>query len=159
MAGNTVDYAALSFVQSMVVRLSHEPHRTRELFATGCRKVALLFVAGLLLGTALAHPLLSVFGSAYVEAGANLLRLVLLSCITRLLTTLVVALSMAHGRGKVVGTLMVSSTLGVVGVVTLVPAGHLILIGFGFLMVQILVGGGAIVASIRQLAYWDAVGG
>lgn len=152
MAGNTVDYAALSFVQSMVVRLSHEPRRTRELFATGSRKLAMLFVPGLLLGTALAHPLLSVFGSVYAEAGANLLRLVLLGCIPRLVTTLVVALSMAQGRGKVVGALEASSALGVIGVVALVPAGHLVLTGFGFLLVQLLVGGGAVVAAIRQLA-------
>jgi O-antigen/teichoic acid export membrane protein len=151
MAGNTVDYTALSFVQSMVVRLSHEPNRTRELFGSGARKMAVLFVPGLLLGAALAEPLLSVFGSAYAEVGANLLRLVLLGCIPRLLTTLVVALSMAHGRGKVVGMLEAGSALGVIGVVGLAPQGNLVLTGFGFVLVQLLVAGGAAVAAIRQL--------
>jgi O-antigen/teichoic acid export membrane protein len=135
----------------MVVRLSHEPNRTRELFGSGARKMAMLFVPGLLLGAALAEPLLSVFGSAYAEVGANLLRLVLLGCIPRLLTTLVVALSMAHGRGKVVGMLEAGSALGVIGVVALVPQGNLVLTGFGFVLVQLLVAGGAAVAAIRQL--------
>jgi O-antigen/teichoic acid export membrane protein len=151
MAGNTVDYAALSFVQSMVVRLSHEPHRTRKLFATGCRRMALLFIPVLLLGVALAHPLLSVFGSAYADAGADVVRLVLLGCVPRLWTTLVIALAMANGQGKVVGALEISSAAGVIAVVVMVPQGQLMLTGLGFLVVQILVGGGAILAAIGQL--------
>ncbi|MGH3627390.1 MAG: hypothetical protein ACRDRL_08135, partial [Sciscionella sp.] len=139
MAGNAVDHATLSFAQSVTVRLAHEPERTWELFRIGCRKVAILFVPALVIGIAVASPLLSIFGSDYAELGGNLLRLVLLGCIPRLLTTLVVALSMAHGRGVSVAVLEASSALGVVGFVALVPIGALSTIGFGFVVVQLVV--------------------
>ncbi|MEV8610756.1 hypothetical protein AB0383_22970 [Amycolatopsis sp. NPDC051373] len=144
MAGNTVDYAAISFSQSVIVRIAHEPHRTRELFGIGCRKLAMVFIPSLLLAVALAHPLLSVFGQAYADQGAWLLRLVMLGCLPRLLITLVVAAGIAHGRGRLVAALEASSALGVIGVVAVVPITHLNLVGVGFLIVQCLVAIGAV---------------
>ncbi|MEW2502512.1 MULTISPECIES: hypothetical protein [unclassified Amycolatopsis] len=139
MAGNTVDYAAISFSQSIIVRIAHEPHRTRELFGIGCRKLAMVFVPALLLAVALAHPLLSVFGQAYADQGAWLLRLVMLGCLPRLVITLVVAAGIAHGRGPMVAGLEAGSALGVIGVVAVVPITHMNLVGVGFLLVQCLV--------------------
>ena len=47
--------------------------------------------------------------------------------------------------------LMMLSAAGVIAVVVMVPQGQLMLTGLGFLVVQILVGGGAILAAIGQL--------
>jgi hypothetical protein len=114
--------------------------------------MALLFVPGLLLGSVLAEPLLSIFGSAYAAPGADLLRLILLGCIPRLLITLVVALSIANGRGWTVGALEATSAIGVIGVIAVVPEGHLAMTGLGFFAVQLLVGAVALVVAMRQLA-------
>src|SRR5205085_4283353 len=78
MAGSTVDYAAIGFAQSVTVRIAHEPERAWPLLALGGRRVAVMFLPVLGLGVLLAGPLLSVFGPAYAENGAGLLRLVLL---------------------------------------------------------------------------------
>jgi O-antigen/teichoic acid export membrane protein len=150
MAGNTVDYAALSFAQSVIVRISHEPHRTNELFLIGCRKVALVFVPPLLIGIVFAHPLLSIFGAGYAHDGTTLLRLILLGCLPRLMTTLVVALGIAHGRGLLVGALEASSAVGVLAVVAMTPAGQGTLIGVGFLVVQVLVAAGGLITLFAR---------
>ncbi len=105
MAGTTVDYAAAGFAQSVAVRIAHEPERAWSLLALGIRRVAALFVPVLVLGVLLAGPALAVFGPAYAGQGTALLRLVLLGCLPRLLTTLVLALSIARGRGWTAGTL------------------------------------------------------
>ncbi|MGH3794046.1 MAG: lipopolysaccharide biosynthesis protein [Pseudonocardiaceae bacterium] len=152
MAGNTVDYAMLSFTHSVIVRVAHEPERSKELFGIAARRVAVLFVPVLLLGTVVAGPVLAVFGSAYAELGTDLLRLVLLGCIPRLFTTLVVALSLAHGRGLTVGVLEAVGVVGVVGIVAVAPVGGLTVLGLGFLGVQLLVAGVAVVVLVRGLA-------
>ncbi|WP_051124656.1 hypothetical protein [Amycolatopsis benzoatilytica] len=159
MAGNTVDYAAISFAQSVIVRISHEPHRTRELFALGSRRLAAAFVPVLLLGVLLAHPLLSIFGRDYAEQGAWLLRLVLIGCLPRLVVTLVVAAGIAHGRGRLVALLEGSSALGVLGVVAMVPVTHLALTGLGFVVVQCLVATAAVAALWRWVRTANAEGG
>ncbi|WP_116204627.1 lipopolysaccharide biosynthesis protein [Amycolatopsis circi] len=151
MAGNTVDYAAISFAQSVIVRIAHEPHRTRELFALGSRRLAAVFGPALLLAVVLAHPLLSVFGRDYADQGAWLLRLVLLGCLPRLVVTLVVAAGIAHGRGRLVALLEGSSALGVLSVVAVVPMEHLALTGLGFVVVQCLVAAAATVALRRWI--------
>lgn len=145
MAGNTVDYAAMSFAQSMIVRVAHEPDRTRDLLLVGCRRLGVVFVPVLLLGAVLAHPLLLVFGPEYADNGSLLLRLVLLGCVPRLVTTFAVAIGIAHGRGRVVGALEVGNAVGVISVLTVVPEEHLALAGLGFLVVQIVVACGAAV--------------
>lgn len=151
MAGNTVDYAALSFAQSVIVRIAHEPHRTMELFAIGCRKTALVFIPPLLFGIVFAHPLLSVFGGSYAHDGTTLLRLILIGCMPRLVTTLVVALGIAQGRGLLVGGLEASSAISVLAVVYFTPSGHGTVIGLGFLVVQVLVAaGGLTVLFLRR---------
>jgi hypothetical protein len=98
-----------------------------------------LFLPVLGLGALLAGPLLSVFGHAYAELGTGLLRLVLLGCAPRLLTTLVLALSVARGRGWTAGALEAASAASVVGVAALVPRGALTEIGTGFLTAQLVV--------------------
>jgi hypothetical protein len=80
-----------------------------------------------------------VFGHAYADQGAVLLRLVLLGCAPRLLTTLVLALSVARGRGWTAGVLEAASATSVVGVAALVPGGALAQIGTGFLAAQLVV--------------------
>jgi O-antigen/teichoic acid export membrane protein len=139
MAGSTVDYAAIGFAQSVIVHIAREPERAWPLLALGCRRVATLFLPVLGLGALLAGPLLSVFGHAYAELGTGLLRLVLLGCAPRLLTTLVLALSVARGRGWTAGALEAASAASVVGVAALVPRGALTEIGTGFLTAQLVV--------------------
>jgi O-antigen/teichoic acid export membrane protein len=139
MAGNTVDCAAIGFAQSVIVSIAHEPERAWPLLALGCRRVAMMFLPVLGLGVLLAGPLLSVFGHAYADQGAVLLRLVLLGCAPRLLTTLVLALSVARGRGWTAGVLEAASATSVVGVAALVPGGALAQIGTGFLAAQLVV--------------------
>lgn len=150
MAGNTVDYAALSFAQSVIVRVSHEPHRTREFFLLGARRLGAVFVPVLLLGVVLAHPMLLVFGPAYADNGTLLLRLILLGCIPRLVTTFAIAVGIAHGRGLIVGALEFASALGVIAVIAVVPVHHLALAGLGFLIVQSIVGAAAAATLIRR---------
>lgn len=149
MAGNTVDYAAIGFAQSVIVRIAHEPARAWPLLALGGRRVAALFVPVLILGALLARPLLSVFGPAYAGLGAGLLQLVLLGCIPRLLTTLVLALNVARGRGWMVGSLEAASASAIVGVAALVPRDALTEIGIGFVTVQLAVGAVAATVLIR----------
>jgi O-antigen/teichoic acid export membrane protein len=147
MAGNTVDYAAIGFAQSVIVRIAHEPERAWPLLALGCRRVAALFLPVLALGALLATPLLSAFGPAYAELGTGLLRLVLLGCAPRLLTTLVLALNVARGHGWTAGALEAASAACVVGVAAL--AGTLTGIGIGFAAAQLAVAAGAVVVLVK----------
>jgi O-antigen/teichoic acid export membrane protein len=149
MAGSTVDYAAIGFAQSVIVRIAHEPERAWPLLALGCRRVAAMFLPVLMLGVLLARPLLSVFGPAYAAAGTGLLQLVLLGCAPRLLTTLVLALGVARGRGWTAGALEAASAASVVGVAVLVPGGALTEIGVGFVAAQFAVAAGAAVVLVR----------
>jgi O-antigen/teichoic acid export membrane protein len=149
MAGNTVDYAAISFAQSVTVRIAHEPERAWPLLVLGGRKVAMFFGPALVLGALLAGPLLSVFGPAYAGLGTTLLRLVLLGCLPRLLTTLVLALTVARGRGWLAGALEGASAVGVTGVAALVPKGALTEIGIGFVAVQVAVAAAAAIALLQ----------
>lgn len=151
MAANTVDYVVLSFAQSVIVRIAHEPARTAELFWIGCKRAILLFVPPLLLGVVIAHPVLSVFGQAYASHGTTLLRLVLIGSIPRGLITLVVAVFMAHGKGKVVALLEAGSALGVIALVAFAPGHGLTSIGLGFVAVQTVVALAAIVLLFRAL--------
>jgi O-antigen/teichoic acid export membrane protein len=149
MAGNTVDYAAIGFAQSVIVRISHEPERAWPLLALSGRRLAAWFVPVLVLGALLARPLLSVFGPGYAGLGTGLLQLVLLGCIPRLLTTLVLALNVARGRGWMSGSLEAVSASAIVGVAALVPKGALTEIGIGFVTVQLAVATVAAVVLIR----------
>jgi len=149
MAGNTVDYAAISFAQSVIVRIAHEPDQAWPLLALSFRRVAALFLPVLVLGALLARPLLSVFGPAYAGLGAGLLQLVLLGCVPRLLTTLVLALNVARGRGWMAGSLEVASASAIIGVAALVPRDALTEIGIGFVTVQLAVGAVAATVLIR----------
>jgi O-antigen/teichoic acid export membrane protein len=149
MAGGTVDYAAIGFAQSVIVRIAHEPERAWPLLALGCRRVTALFLPVLGLGALLARPLLSVFGPAYAGHGAALLQLVLLGSAPRLLTTLVLALCVARGRGWTAGALEAASAASVVGVAALVPRGALTEIGVGFLATQFAVAACAAVVLVR----------
>lgn len=154
MAGNAVDYTINSFGQSIVVRIAHEPHRSAALFWLGCRRAALLFVPALVLGVFIAHPVLAVFGGGYAAHGTLLLRLVLLGCIPRGFVSIVVALHLAHGNGLAVGLLEAVSALGVVALVAVAPVHQgLLLIGTGFVGVQLLVALGALV-----LLFWQPPG-
>lgn len=136
MAGNTVDYAAISFSQSVSVRVAHEPGRTSRFFGLGCRRLGAVFVPALILAVVFAHPLLSVFGADYADEGAWLLRLVLLGCVPRLLVTLVISVGIAHARGRLVAALEGGSAVAMLGVVVLAPVGRVDLVGVGFLGVQ-----------------------
>jgi O-antigen/teichoic acid export membrane protein len=149
MAGSTVDYAAIGFAQSIIVRIAHEPERAWPLLTLGCRRVAALFLPVLGLGVLLSRPLLSVFGAAYAEHGTGLLQLVLLGSAPRLLTTLVLALSVARGRGWTAGALEAASAASVVGVAVLVPRDALTEIGTGFLAAQVAVAACAAFVVIR----------
>lgn len=151
MAANTVDYVVLSFAQSVIVRIAHEPARTAELFWIGCKRAILLFVPPLLLGVVIAHPVLSIFGRAYAAHGTTLLRLVLLGSIPRGLITLVVAVFLAHGKGKIVAALEAGSALGVIALVAFVPGHGLTSIGLGFVAVQTVVALAAMVLLFRAL--------
>jgi O-antigen/teichoic acid export membrane protein len=155
MAGNTVDYAAIGFAQSVIVRIAHEPERAWPLFSLGCRRVAVLFVPVLVLGVLLARPLLAVFGHAYAELGAGLLQLVLLGCAPRLLIVLVLALSVARGRGWTAGALEAASAASVVGVAAV--SGSLTEIGIGFVVAQFVVAAGAaaVLVRFRRTAFAD----
>jgi O-antigen/teichoic acid export membrane protein len=147
MAGNTADYAAIGFAQSVTVRIAHEPERAWPLAVLGCRRAAAVLVPALLAGALIAGPLLSVFGAAYAQLGAGLLRLVLLGCVPRLFTTLVLALNVARGRGWTAGVLEVASAASVVGIAAV--AGSLTEIGAGFAAAQFAVAAGAAVALLR----------
>jgi hypothetical protein len=74
---------------------------------------------------------------------------VLLGCIPRLLTTLVVALNVARGHGWMAGALEVVSAASVVGVAVLVPRDALTDIGIGFLVSQCAVAAGAAAVLVR----------
>lgn len=156
MAGNAVNYAATNFAQSLAIRIAHEPDRTGPLFAASCKRLAVLFVPALLLAIVLAHPLLSIFGATYAAQGTLLLRLVLLGCVPRLLTTLVTAAFLAHGRGIAVGALEAGSALGVVAFVAVIPASGLGAIGAGFVAVELLLACAAAAGLHRRLRHRQA---
>lgn len=139
MAGNAVEYAASSFGHSLIVRISSEPDRTAALFVAGLRRLGSIFVPGLLLGALIAHPVLSIFGSDYAAQGTLLLRLILIGCIPRLLTTTVIALGLAHGRGIAVAVLRTIPVVGMVLVVQFAGEMNLDLMGYGFCVVETVV--------------------
>jgi O-antigen/teichoic acid export membrane protein len=147
MAGNTVDYAAIGFAQSVIVRISHEPERAWTLLALGLRRVAALFLPVLAAGALLAPLLLSVFGPAYTALGTDLLRLVLLGCAPRLFTTLLLALNVARGHGWAAGALEAASAASVVSAAVL--ADTLTGIGIGFALAQLAVAVGAATLLVR----------
>jgi O-antigen/teichoic acid export membrane protein len=147
MAGNTVDYAAIGFAQSVIVRIAHQPERAWPLLALALRRVAAFFCPVLALGALLAPLLLSAFGPAYAAMGADLLRLVLLGCAPRLLTTLLLALNVARGHGWAAGALEAASAASVVGAAAL--AGTPTKIGIGFAATQLAVAAGAAALLVR----------
>jgi O-antigen/teichoic acid export membrane protein len=149
MAGSTVDYAAISFTQSVIVRIAHEPEQAWPLLTLALRRAGALFVPVLVLGAALSRPLLAVFGTDYAGHGTMLLRLVLLGCVPRLFTTFVVALHVARGRGWTAGALEAASAAAVVCVALTVPAGALTAIGAWFAVAQLAVATAAAVAVAR----------
>jgi O-antigen/teichoic acid export membrane protein len=154
MAGSTVDYAAVSFTQSVIVRIAHEPERAWPLLNLAVRRAGALFIPVLVLGAVLARPLLAVFGSGYADHGTALLRLILLGCIPRLLTTFVVAAHVARGHGWTAGALEAAGATSVVCIALTVPAGALTAIGAWFAVAQLAVAA----ATAGTLVRFDRAG-
>ena len=92
----------------------------------------------MIIGIAIAHPLLSLFGTEYAALGATALQLVLIGCLPRLLVLLTIGVSQAQGKGCFVAALQLSSAATMIPVALFVPA-DLTYIGLGFAVVQVLV--------------------
>ncbi|HEX3784320.1 MAG TPA: hypothetical protein VHX38_32075 [Pseudonocardiaceae bacterium] len=141
-AVTALDVAGTAFVNSLVVRVAADPGRVRELAKTAGTRLALLFGPLMVVGIAIAHPLLNLFGRAYAELGATALQLVLLGCLPRLLVLLTIGVSQAQGKGFIVAGLQLSSAATMIPVALFLPA-RLTTIGLGFAIVQVLVAGAA----------------
>ncbi|HEY4019750.1 MAG TPA: hypothetical protein VGM75_13730 [Pseudonocardiaceae bacterium] len=137
-AVTALDVAGTSFVNSLVVRVAADPGKVRELARTAGSRLALLFGPLMLLGIAIAHPLLRLFGPEYAALGATALQLVLLGCLPRMLVLLTIGVSQAQGKGWYVAALQLSSAATMIPVALFLPA-HLTYIGLGFAVVQVVV--------------------
>jgi O-antigen/teichoic acid export membrane protein len=137
-AVTALDVAGTAFVNSMVVRIAANPGQVRELAKTAGTRLVLLFGPLMLLGIAIAHPLLGLFGSEYAALGATALQLVLIGCVPRMLVLLTIGVSQAQGKGWYVAALQLSSAATMIPVALFLPA-DLTYIGVGFAAVQMVV--------------------
>jgi O-antigen/teichoic acid export membrane protein len=137
-AVTALDVAGTAFVNSLVVRVAANPGQVRELARTAGTRLAILFAPLMVIGIAIAHPLLRLFGSEYATLGATALQLVLLGCLPRLLVLLTIGVSQAQGKGMLVAALQLSSAATMIPVALFLPA-DLTYIGLGFAIVQVLV--------------------
>lgn len=137
-AVTALDVAGTAFVNSLVVRVAANPGQVGELARTAGTRLAILFGPLMIIGIAIAHPLLRLFGGEYAALGATALQLVLLGCLPRLLVLLTIGVSQAQGKGILVAALQLSSAATMIPVALFVPA-DLTYIGLGFVVVQVLV--------------------
>ena len=142
-AVTALDVAGTGFVNSLVVRVSAEPARVRELAGLAGTRQGMLFAPVIIVGIVIAEPLLRLFGAEYASVGSMALRLVLLGCLPRLLVLLAIGVCQAQGQGLLVAGLQLASAGIMIPVVALVPA-DLAAIGGGFAVVQLAVAGLAI---------------
>lgn len=149
MTPNALDLATTSFSSSLVVRLARQPVDVGQLTRLAGIRLAALFAPALLLGTLLAAPALRLFGPAYAQ-GATALQLVLLGYLARLVVVLAIAVHLGAGRGARVAVLQGGGAVSMVAVVLLAPAGNLVWIGVGYLVVQLLLAVIAAAALMRS---------
>jgi O-antigen/teichoic acid export membrane protein len=150
-AVNAVDVAATGFVNSLVVRVATEPHRTRELVRLAGSRLAVLFGPMIVLGALLAHPLLTVFGPDYADLGSTALMLVLIGFAPRLLILVAIGVFQADGRGVPVAAFQLAGAAVMLPVAVLLPVGSLVPIAVGFLTVQLAVAAVAALSLRRRL--------
>ncbi len=136
-----VDLAASYSMNALSGSVAREPHRTAELVAAARRRLLVLFLPVIALGAVLAGPLLSVFGTAYAEAG-DLLRLLLLGLAFRLVVTHELGVRQALGRGVGFDRLQLFSAVLVLVVaialpVTAVGVAELRIVAIGYIIVQV----------------------
>lgn len=156
-AVTALDVAGTAFVNSLVVRVAAEPGRTGEFVRTAGTRLVLLFAPVMVVGAAVAWPLLDMFGPAYAALGATALRLVLLGCLPRLLVLLTIGVSQAQGRGVVVAVLQLAGAASMIPVAAFLPA-DLTVIALGFAIVQVVVAAVAGVALRARLRAPEAGG-
>jgi O-antigen/teichoic acid export membrane protein len=137
-AVTALDVAGTAFVNSLVVRVAAQPHRAGELARTAGIRLAVLFGSAMVLGAAVAFPVLSLFGHDYAAVGGTALRLVLLGCVPRLLVLLTIGVSQAQGHGLVVAGLQLASAASMIPIAAFLPA-SLTTIATGFALVQLVV--------------------
>jgi O-antigen/teichoic acid export membrane protein len=143
-AVNALDVAATSFVNALTVRAAADPGRSAALVRVAGSRLLVLFGGLVAAGIGLAGPLLGVFGPAYAQLGAAPLRLVLAAFLPRLVVLVAVGLLQARGRGTAVAGLQLGAAITMLPVAWLAPAGDLVPIAWGFVVVQVLLAGVAV---------------
>lgn len=107
---NTVDYALNGFVNSLVLRGSHDPAGLPDIVRTvGCRLV-LLVVGAAAVGELTAPVLLGLFGHEYAVQGGTALRVLLLGIVVRVAVALAVGAALAAGQSRRAAAIQLSST-------------------------------------------------
>ncbi|MGA8116871.1 MAG: hypothetical protein WCA46_24820, partial [Actinocatenispora sp.] len=137
---NTVDYGLNGFVNSLVLRGSHDAAALPHIVRTVARRLAPVVAVGAVLGAVLAPYVLALFGHEYATQGATALRIVLVGIVARVPVTIAVGASLAGGNSRRAGLIQASSTVLILIGVWLAPhslglAGPAI----GFLVAQLLV--------------------
>jgi hypothetical protein len=154
MTVNAIDVASVGFVNSLVVRIAHEPLRVGALVRLAAGRLAMLFLPAILLGILLAGFMLTVFGHEYAQVGADLLRLLLLGYVGRLAVVLAVGVHLAQGGGLRVALLQGAGAVGMLVIVMLIPvSGGLTVIGVGFIVLQFVLAILAIADLCRRLIH------
>lgn len=151
-AVSAIDVASAGFVNSLVVRIAHEPLRVGALVRLAAGRLAVLFLPAIVVGILLAGFMLTVFGHEYAAVGADLLRLLLFGYVGRLAVVLAVGVHLAQGGGVRVALLQGTGALGMLTIVMLIPVGGgLTVIGVGFIVLQFVLAVVAITDLCRRL--------
>jgi O-antigen/teichoic acid export membrane protein len=87
-----------SISRLLVVEVSHEPSEQRRHLLQSAVAMGVVLVVGMGVGITFAHPILSIFGSAYASQGTTLLRLLLLALPGTVVASTYAALAWIDGR-------------------------------------------------------------
>lgn len=148
-AVTVVDITAMFFMNSLSVHVAREPGRAVELAAAARRRLFLVFLPVLAAGALLARPVLSIFGPGYADA-TPILQIVLGGLALRLVVAHELGVRQACGHAMAYARLQLASTLLVLAVVALVPAGPgptgqvLMPVAVGYVLVQLVSAVGAL---------------
>lgn len=118
---NTVDYALNGFVNSLVLRGSHDPAGLPDIVRTVGSRLLLVVAAAAAVGELTAPVLLGLFGREYAVQGATALRVLLAGIVVRVAVAMAVGAALAAGRSRRAATIQLASTGLVLAGVLLVP--------------------------------------
>jgi O-antigen/teichoic acid export membrane protein len=101
-----------SISRLLIVEVSHEPDEQRRHVLQSSVAMGAVLVVAMRIGITFAHPILSIFGSAYASQGATLLRLLLLALPGTAVASTYAALAWIDGKVwslmiREVGTILV----------------------------------------------------